>query len=68
MFWRTTAQRLIVERGRTDVVPQIVSVINDRTVDRIGLNSPAVHALWTLHGLGVLDGAPAAHADFTRTG
>ena len=60
MFWRTTAQRLIVERGQTDVVPQIIAVVNDRTVDRIGLNSPAVHALWTLHGLGVLDGTHAA--------
>ena len=36
MFWRTTAQRLIVERGKTDVVPQIIAVVNDRTVDRIG--------------------------------
>ena len=62
MFWRTTAQRLIVERGKTDVVPQIIAVVNDRTVDRIGLNSPAVHALWTLHGLGVLDGSNAGRA------
>jgi putative membrane-bound dehydrogenase-like protein len=60
MFWRTTAQRLIVERGKTDVVPQIIAVVNDRIVDKIGLNSPAVHALWTLHGLGALDGANAA--------
>jgi putative membrane-bound dehydrogenase-like protein len=60
MFWRTTAQRLIVERGKPDVVPQIIGIINDRTVDRIGLNSAAVHALWTLHGLGVLDGNNAA--------
>jgi len=60
MFWRTAAQRLIVERGKTDVVPQIIAVVNDRTVDKIGLNSPAVHALWTLHGLGALDGANAA--------
>ena len=56
MFWRTTAQRLLVERGKTDVVPQIIAIVNDRTVDKIGLNSPAVHALWTMHGLGVLDG------------
>jgi uncharacterized protein len=63
MFWRTTAQRLIVERGKTDVVPQIIAVVNDRTVDKIGLNSPAVHALWTLHGLGALDGANAAALD-----
>ena len=63
MFWRTTAQRLLVERGKTDVVPQIIEIVNDRTVDKIGLNSPAVHALWTLHGLGVLDGSSAAALD-----
>ena len=63
MFWRTTAQRLIVERGKTDVVPQIVAIVNDRTVDKIGLNSPAVHALWTLHGLGALDGTNATALD-----
>ena len=63
MFWRTTAQRLIVERGRTDVVPAIAAIVDDRTVDRIGLNSPVVHALWTLHGLGVLDGRNAQALD-----
>jgi putative membrane-bound dehydrogenase-like protein len=63
MFWRTTAQRLIVERGKTDVTPQIIAIVNDRTVDKVGLNSPAVHALWTLHGLGALDGTNASALD-----
>jgi uncharacterized protein len=66
MFWRTTAQRLLVERGKADVVPQLIAVAGDRTVDRIGLNSPAVHALWTLHGLGVLDGKNALALDAAR--
>ena len=66
MFWRTTAQRLIVERGKTDVVPQILAIVNDRAVDSIGLNSPAVHALWTLHGLGALDGAPPSRQALRR--
>ncbi len=56
MFWRTTAQRLLVERGQTDVLPQLIAIVGDRSVDEIGLNSSAVHALWTMHGLGVLDG------------
>jgi azurin len=60
MFWRLTAQRLIVERRQTDVVPALIAIVDDRSVDAIGLNSPAVHALWTLHGLGVLDGRDAA--------
>jgi putative membrane-bound dehydrogenase-like protein len=60
MFWRTTAQRLLVERGNADVLPQLIAIVNDRSVDAIGLNSPAVHALWTMQGLGVLDGRNAA--------
>jgi len=56
MFWRTTAQRLIVESGNKAVIPELYSIINDQSVDEIGLNSPAVHALWTLHGLGELEG------------
>lgn len=57
MFWRTTAQRLLVERRTLDVLPQLAAIVNDRSVDAIGLNSPAVHALWTMHGLGLLDGS-----------
>jgi uncharacterized protein len=55
MFWRLTAQRLIVERGEADVVPQLTELIRDQSVDQIGLNPGAFHALWTLHGLGALD-------------
>lgn len=56
MFWRTTAQRLIVENQNKEVLEGLYELVQDETVDEIGLNSPAVHALWTLHGLGVLDG------------
>ena len=63
MFWRLTAQRLLVERGQVDVVPELVALAADRSVDSIGLNSPAVHALWTLHGLGALHGTNAAALD-----
>ncbi len=66
MFWRTTAQRLLVERGQTDVLPQLIAIVTDRTVDTIGLNSPAVHALWTMHGLGVLDGKNAIALDAAK--
>ncbi len=57
MFWRMTAQRLLVESKKLSVVPDLYKIINNTKVDEIGLNSPAVHALWTLHGLGVLDGS-----------
>ena len=54
MFWRLTAQRLLVERNQQDVVPALVALVNDHTVDDLGLNPGALHALWTLHGLGAL--------------
>jgi putative membrane-bound dehydrogenase-like protein len=55
-LWRMHGQRLLVERGKKDVVPELIALVNDRSVDAIGLNPAAIHALWTLHGLGALDG------------
>jgi uncharacterized protein len=52
MFWRTHAQRLLVERGQKDVVPQLVAMVRNKTVDEVGVNGGAFHALWTLQGLG----------------
>lgn len=57
MFWRLTAQRLLVERGETDVLPGLYALVANTDVDPLGLNSPALHALWTIHGLGALDGS-----------
>jgi putative membrane-bound dehydrogenase-like protein len=59
LFWRLTAQRLLVERGNKDVAPQLIRLVNDRKVDGLGLNPGALHALWTLDGLGLLDGSNA---------
>lgn len=57
MFWRMTAQRLIVEEQLTQMAPVLRKIAANRSVDAVGLNSPAVHALWTLHGLGLDDAA-----------
>lgn len=56
-FWRLTAQRLIVENGLDDLVPGLLALIQDESTDATGLNAGAVHALWTLHGLGAIEGA-----------
>jgi putative membrane-bound dehydrogenase-like protein len=56
MFWRMTAQRLLVESGSKEVFSGLYDIINNTQVDEIGLNGPAVHALWTLHGLQALEG------------
>jgi putative membrane-bound dehydrogenase-like protein len=59
LFWRRHAQRLLVERGKQDVVPALLAMARDPSVDALGLNVGVIHALWTLHGLGALDGSNA---------
>ncbi|HZV03826.1 MAG TPA: PVC-type heme-binding CxxCH protein [Gemmataceae bacterium] len=59
LFWRRHAQRLLVERGKKDVVPALLAMARDPSVDTIGLNVGVIHALWTLHGVGALDGSNA---------
>ncbi|MEP3208115.1 MAG: PVC-type heme-binding CxxCH protein [Maribacter sp.] len=54
MFWRLTAQRLLIERGDTDVLPALYKLVTDMKVDALGLNAGALHALWTIDGLGAL--------------
>ncbi|REL37591.1 dehydrogenase [Rhodohalobacter sp. SW132] len=63
MFWRLTAQRLLVENGNANVLPDLYEMVNDRSVDQLGLNPGALHALWTMHGLGALDGNNAEAFD-----
>lgn len=62
MFWRMTAQRLLVERANKDVVPQLVALVNDPAVDETGNNPAAIHALWTLQGLDALSDATVMQA------
>ncbi|MCH8830364.1 MAG: ThuA domain-containing protein, partial [Planctomycetes bacterium] len=57
MFWRKQAQRLLVERGKQDILPALIKLAGDQSVDEIGLNVGVIHALWTMHGLGALDGS-----------
>ncbi len=60
MPWRLQAQRLLVERGATDVTAPLLALLADESVDAIGLNVGAIHALHALHGLGVMDEGPKA--------
>jgi putative heme-binding domain-containing protein len=59
-FWRSHAQRLLVERGKADVVPGLLEILKKPSVDAIGLDPSAIHALWTLQGLGAIDADPRA--------
>ena len=52
LWWRVTAQRLLVDRGDRSVVPALEDLARDK-------ESPLgrLHALWTLEGLDELDAA-----------
>ncbi len=65
MFWRHTAQRLLVERKATTSAPALIRLVNDHTVDALGLNPGALHAVWTLDGLGLVR-APGTAQDAVR--
>ena len=67
LLWRLHAQRLLVERGAKDVIPALIKLTADKSVDEISLNTAAIHALWTLHGLGALDSANSKAADAAVT-
>jgi len=62
LFWRMHAQRLLVERGQKDVVPALLSLLTDRSLDEIGNAPGALHALRTLEGLNTLDNPTVRNA------
>ncbi|MDQ3212598.1 MAG: c-type cytochrome [Acidobacteriota bacterium] len=58
LWWRATAQRLLVERQDRSVVPGLRAMVRQN-----GAAQPArLHALWTLEGLAALDGETVLHA------
>jgi putative membrane-bound dehydrogenase-like protein len=66
MLWRSLAQRALIDRamgradGGRDVAAALIALVQDRSVDQVGLNPAAIHAIWTLKSLGLLEGV---HAD-----
>jgi len=60
-FWRMTAQRLLVERDLTDITEELYPLLSRYRLDENGNDPAALHALWTLDGLQVLErGHPEA--------
>lgn len=66
MFWRVTAQRLLVERGQKDVVSDLIALGKSARKDAIGLKPALHHALWTLHGLGEMNGSNEEALDLAK--
>ena len=57
MLWRFHAQRLLVERGNSDVVDRMLNIVESWQEDEIGVAAPALHALGVLDGLGAVASA-----------
>lgn len=55
MLVRLHAQRLLIERNKQDIVPQLIQLATAGEIDEIGLNVSAIHALMTLSGLGYFE-------------
>ena len=54
LLWRMTAQRLLVERGTLDVLPDLYDLVKSEKTDESGNQYAATHALWAIDGLGAL--------------
>ena len=57
LLWRMQAQRLLVERGKSDVAPRLVELTKTATLDAIGSCPAALHAICSLAGLAAVDEA-----------
>lgn len=55
LFWRLTAQRLLVENKNLKALPELYKLIESSSED-----SAVLHALWTVQGLGVVSTDPKA--------
>lgn len=56
MRWRLIAQRMLIERSELDqkTIDSLATLASENEVDAIGLSVGAMHALWTLNGLGLV--------------
>ncbi|MDB6052769.1 MAG: putative rane-bound dehydrogenase [Verrucomicrobiales bacterium] len=64
MLWRLHAQRLLTEQKATSTESALCDLAADKSVDALGLNTAAIHALWTLNNLG-LTGNPSVKVKST---
>jgi len=55
LTWRLHAQRLLVERGKNDVVRALLDLCRDEATDSIGLNAGVIHALSVITELSLLN-------------
>jgi len=52
-FWRLTAQRMLIESNPDGLEEDLIHLVTRQALDETGFDPGAVHALWTLKGLGL---------------
>ncbi|MDQ2075758.1 PVC-type heme-binding CxxCH protein [Marinimicrobium sp. ABcell2] len=68
MFWRLTAQRLLVTEERADAIPALQAILTGSPQsDALGLDVASIHAIWTLQGLGVFTATSDEAAKVVRS-
>jgi putative membrane-bound dehydrogenase-like protein len=54
MLVRKLAQQALIEGKHVEAKNELFALLADKSVDEIGLNTAAIHAIWTLDGLGLI--------------
>ncbi|MSU33892.1 MAG: c-type cytochrome [Pedosphaera sp.] len=74
LLWRMHAQRLLVEKGGDSEVPALLALARtagpahpEARTELSAATLGSIHALWTLHGLGELDGRNGAALNAVRS-
>src|SRR5690625_7622092 len=68
MFWRLTAQRLLVTDERTEAIPALRAILmGGPNRDALGLDVASIHAIWTLQGLGAFTSTSDEAVEVVRT-
>ncbi len=74
LLWRMHAQRLLVEKGGSSAVPALAALVQspgpaqpESKTELSPVTLGSIHALWTLHGLGALNGRNSAALEAVRS-
>ncbi len=57
LFWRMMAQQKIVQQKRMDAIPYLIELAQSKELVDSDSNPSVIHALWSLQGLGQLEGS-----------
>jgi putative membrane-bound dehydrogenase-like protein len=69
MLWRRHAQRLLIERRQPDPARhedaflQLIALLDNKTLDAVGLDAAAIHSLWVINEVGLMSSRDTTSAN-----